>query len=93
MEFRKISCACDFRLSCEGVHLSLLSRCGDNIHFSALRQHLDVSREEARRYYLIETSLQDYDWYAGDVAKDLCSQVFPFLERVCDYIKRSESVV
>lgn len=97
MEFRKISCACDFRLSCEGVHLSLLSRCGDNTHFSALLQHLllqhllrqplDFSREDARRYYLIEKSLQDYDWYAGDFADDLRRQVFPFLKSVCDYIK------
>lgn len=98
MEFRKISCACDFRPSCEGVHLSLLSRCGDNTHFSALRQPLlrrclAFSREDDRRYYLIEKSLQDYDWYAGDVADDLRRQVFPFLEIVCDYIKRSESVV
>lgn len=93
MEFRKISCACDFRLSCEGVHLSLLSRCADNTHFRALRQYLEFSREDSRRYYLIETPLQDYDWYARDVADDLRRQVFSFLERVCDYIKRSESAV
>lgn len=86
MEFRKISCACDFRLSCEGVHLSLLSRCGDNIHFSALRQYLDFS-EKAGRYYLIETPLQKYDWYAEEFADALRHQVFSFLDAICRYIK------
>ena len=91
-EFAAISCACDFRLSCAGVHLSLLPRNAvGRDHYHALRRYLNILHEDAGRYYLVETS--DYNWF-DDAPMDtpLRTQVFSVLTAICRYIAAARAV-
>ena len=91
-EFAAISCACDFRLSCAGVHLSLLPRNAvGRDHYHALLSHLNILPKDAGRCYLIETS--DYQWFDdAPTETTLRTQVFSVLTAICRYIAAARAV-
>lgn len=91
-EFAAISCACDFRLSCAGVHLSLLPRNAvGRDHYHALLSHLNILPKDAGRCYLIETS--DYKWFDdAPTETTLRTQVFSVLTAICRYIAAARAV-
>lgn len=91
-EFEAISCACDFCLSCAGVHLSLLPRNAvGRDHYHALLSHLNILPKDAGRCYLIETP--NYKWF-DDAAMEttLRTQVFSVLTAICRYIAAAGAV-
>ncbi len=88
-EFDAISCACDFRLSCDGVHFSLLARPRGRDHHRALSSHLKEFnfREEGARYYLVETPYRDCNWFDAASMDALRAEVFGVFSAICRYIE------
>lgn len=92
-EVAAISCACDFRLSCAGVQLSLLPRNAvGRDHYNALRPYLNILHEDENRYYLVEISCADYNRFDDASMATLRTQVFSVLTAICRYIAAAGAV-
>ncbi|MBR1998648.1 MAG: hypothetical protein IJ993_09545, partial [Akkermansia sp.] len=88
-EFDAISCACDFGLSCDGVHFSLVARPRGRDHHRALSSHLKEFnfREEGARYYLVEKPYRDCKWFDAASMDALRAEVFGVFSAICRYIE------
>ena len=92
-EFDSISCACDFGLSCAGVHFSFLHRGKGAVHFHALRQHLqsDIVDEVSNRYLFIGPEDNEYNnWFETDNYDSIRDKVRSVLSAICHYIRSAQ---